>query len=538
MMYKVALVDDDVIVLKFLENMIPWDELGFEVAGSFKDSVEAYNHLKIHEFDLLITDIGMPKLNGIELISLLNKDGIELFKVILSCHDEFLFAQQSIKLGASDYILKESMDEEIIKEILYRIKKSIEYKCKEDSKSDKISLFVKKNKNKLKTDFVEKLLEGNYVDDDFWWEEQGEYLDMNFSYENYTPVLSFIDKYADAIEQYENQTLLHFSIDNIINETLKKDRKDVQIFYLQDKFFIVFPHGDEKPSEIYTKIEQSLQEVHSKLKKYLEITTTTVIGKGKQLRKGLIESMKELLRNDMQRFYYQHGSIQKLMVLPFDKSFTFQGYMEVVDKITTSMIQEDEKRVVSIIEKQLKVMKESRHEPSIVQDWAVKLVLDIKYRLQALTYSEDPIVISMTDKLVNQVHSLKHLEEVVIGICKQLMIHIKEINDMPKSKEIAKVLQYVQVNIHKKITLSDVAAYIHLNPSYFSRLFKKVTGESFIEYVTRVKMEKAKELLRGTTKTVEQISGELGFESNNYFQKTFKKFYGNSPTSLRHNERA
>jgi two-component system, response regulator YesN len=532
MMYKVALVDDDVIVLKFLKTVIPWEEIGFEVAGSFNDSVEAYNHLKMDEYDLLITDIGMPKLNGIELISLLNKEDIDLFKVILSCHDEFHLAQQAIKLGTFDYILKESMDEENIKEIVKRIKTLIDNKSKEHTKSDKLSLFLKKNKDKLKTKFIENLLEDNYVDDDSWWEEQGEHLEMNFSYVHYTPVLCFIDKSVDAIEKYEKQSLLHFSIDNILIEIFEKYRLDVQTFYLQSKFFIVFPHGEAKSSEMYLKIEHALQEVHSKLQSYLKITITTVIGKGNKLRKGLIDSMKELLQNEEQRFYFHHASIQHIKVLPYKKSISFEGYTEFVEKITISIMQENESKVTSDISEKFREIRKIRYEPTMVQDWAIKLVLDVKQRMQSLAYFEDSILVSMTDKL-NQVYSLDHLEEMIILICKQLIIELKQMADIPKTKEIAKVQKYVKMNIDKKITLSDVANYLYLNPSYFSRLFKKTTGESFIEYVTRVKMEQAKELINGTTKTVDQISEELGFDSKAYFLKTFKKYYGSSPKTYR-----
>ncbi|WP_221567158.1 helix-turn-helix domain-containing protein [Alkalihalobacillus sp. TS-13] len=535
-MYKVALVDDDVLVLRFLEKMIPWEDYGFKIAGSFKDSMEAYDHLKTKGYDVLITDIGMPKLDGIELISLLNNNGVDLFNVILSCHDEFHYAQQALKLDAFDYLLKESMDQEKIEELLKRLKKAMDNKRQRETKSDKISSFFKKNKTKLKTEFIEKLLEDNYVDDDSWWNEQGELLEMNFSYEHYTPVLCFIDKSVDAIEKYEKQTLLYFSIDNIVIEILNKYRLDIQIFYLQSKFFIVFPHGEENPGVMYTKIGHVLQEIHSKLESHLKITITSVIGKGNKLRKGLINSMKELLQKEEQRFYYQHRSIQHLKILPFEKPAILEDYIEIVEKITSSIIQEDERRVTNIIKKQLNEMRNSRCEPSIVQDWAVKLVLDINQRLQTFTYFEDSILTSMTDKLVNQVYTLDHLEEMVIGICKQLILHLEKMDDIPKTGEIAKVQKYVQMNIHKKITLNDVANYLHLNPSYFSRLYKEVTGESFVEYVTRVKMAKARVLLSGTTKTVDQISVELGFESKSYFLKKFKKFYGNSPKSYRFKE--
>jgi two-component system, response regulator YesN len=248
-MYEVVLVDDDVIVIEFLIKVIPWKDYGFQVVASFQDSKEALAFMQENPYDVLITDIGMPKLNGIELIEQLKKSNINSYNVILSCHDEFTFAQQAIKLEAYDYILKESMEESNIMALLKRLK------------------------NKLDQDSL------------------------------------------------------------ISNQQLK-------------------------------------------VTKFLEMTT--------------------------------------------------------------------------------------------------------------------------------------------------------------KNEDVLKAQTYVQTHIGEKISLTEVADHLHLNSSYFSRMYKKETGEGFVEYVTRLKMEKAIELLDLTKNSVEQIAYELGFESKSYFLKTFKKFYGVSPKSYKY----
>lgn len=118
------LVDDDAIVIEFLKKVIPWQDFGFQVVASFQDSSAALEFMLANPYDVLITDIGMPKLNGIELIGQLKKSNIHSNNAILSCHDEFTFAQQAIKLEAYDYILKESMEESNIIDLLERLKKS------------------------------------------------------------------------------------------------------------------------------------------------------------------------------------------------------------------------------------------------------------------------------------------------------------------------------------------------------------------------------------------------------------------------------
>ncbi|SDJ37286.1 helix-turn-helix domain-containing protein [Salimicrobium halophilum] len=534
-MYKVALVDDDVMVLRYMQKMIPWEEHGFEVTGVFNDSVEAYNELKMNNYDVLFTDIGMPNLNGIELISLLYEENPDLYKVILSCHDEFLYAQQALKLEAFDYILKESMEEETIVDLLKSLKKAIEKKRQKDTETDKIYEFLKKNKNKLKTEFIEKILYDNsFIEDETWWIEEEEHLGIDFSYDYYTPVLCYIDKSEEAIKQYETQNLLHFSIDNVINEILDKHWKNAQVFYIRNKFFIIFPYDTDELNDGSSIVEKILREIHYKISKYLKLTFTTVIGRDYQVRDQLTNSLRELFYNEEQSFYYQHGSINHLEVTPYEKSNSFHNHLELTEELVHFMIKEDYDEVESIVVQQLETMRELRLEPSIVKDWSVKLVLDIKHRLQALPHFEDTTIVSMTDKLVNQAYSLDYLEELMVGICRQLMVHTKDMKHMPENTDVASALKYVQINIHKKITLSEVATHLHLNPSYFSRVFKKVTGETFIEHVIRVKMERAQELLSKTNKSVDEISVDLGYESKSYFLKTFKKSYGVPPSSFRY----
>lgn len=251
-MYEIVLVDDDVIVIEFLKKVIPWQDYNFQVAASFQDSNEALAFMQQNPFDVLITDIGMPKLNGIELIEQLKKSNINSYNVILSCHDEFTFAQQAIKLEAYDYILKESMEE--------------------------------------------------------------------------TNIIALLDRLKQKLNQ-----------------------------------------------ERYTNNH------HVIVSKFLERTT--------------------------------------------------------------------------------------------------------------------------------------------------------------RNCDVLKAQKYVQTHLGEKISLTEVAAHLHLNSSYFSRMYKKETGEGFVEYVTRVKMEKALQLLDHSGNSVEQIAYELGFESKSYFLKTFKRFYGISPRSYKNQDK-
>ncbi|SHN22393.1 response regulator transcription factor [Gracilibacillus kekensis] len=531
-MYRVVLVDDDKLVTKFMEKMIPWEETGFEVIASFQDSLQAYDYLTKHHCDVLITDIGMPNMNGIEMMQKLkeNKQGMQTnFSVVLSCHDEFYYAQQALKLEAYDYILKESMEEEQIIELLHKLKKTMDETDRTKSQQIKISKFLQKNNMSLKTKFIETILQETYMYNESWWKEQEELLGMDFSTQRYTVVLSFVDNYYLTINRYQSDTLLQFSINNIVEEVLKQYHPDIQIFYLQRKFIILFPIEGNNQSSLSKTTEQVLKEVHQKLNNYLKVSITTVIAENNQNRQDLVTVIKHLLNQEEQRFYYQSASIQRYQLIHYSQASIFEEYGRVVDSLKTHILNKEPQQITNYLKKEMERIQSQKYPPKMVKDWAMKLILDIKLNLHALVHFDDRMFQSLTSRDIQEVENMEELEATISQICQQFIEHVHTIEAVPKNEDVMKAQRYVRTHLHEKITLKDTADFLHLNPSYFSRVFKKETGESFIEYVTKLKMEKAKELLDTTTVTVEQLSADLGFDNKSYFLKTFKKYTSMSP---------
>ena len=388
-MYQVVLVDDDVLVTEFMEKIIPWQQYGFHVVATFKDSLQAYEHLKENKCDVLITDIGMPRLNGIELISKLKEEDISSYNIILSCHDDFHFAQQALKLDVFDYILKESMEEEKIVELLERLRIAMDHEFQSKHHQVKIAKFLKQSNMSLKTSFIETLMEDQYIADDSWWSEQEDLLDMDFSSERYTVVLCFVDQYRDAIDRYGKEVLLQFSLNNVIEEVLAKFQKNVQVFFLNGKFLIMFPLMNTKQLEMQRLVENAVKEMQSKIGTFLKISVTSVIGGENQSRQGLVELMKLLLNNKEQRFYYPHGTIQYFQTIAYTNESIFRDYIDVVQELRRMIMNKEEAQVKEYIQNYIAKIKTERYAPAAVKDWVIKLVLDIKIYLNAQAYVED-----------------------------------------------------------------------------------------------------------------------------------------------------
>ncbi|MFC4801947.1 response regulator [Neobacillus sp. GCM10023253] len=533
-MYKVVLVDDDVFVIQFLKKMIPWQDYGFEIAAHFQDSSLAYKYLQENSYDVLITDIGMPKMTGIELIEQLKKSNSNSYNIILSCHDEFHFAQKAIKIGVYDYILKETMEEIDIIALLERLKQKFDQERYTSNKHLNITTFLEKNN--IKSNVIEKLMKEQNMEKADWWKEQEHLLGMDLSHEHYTPVLCFIDHYQKAITEFENETLLQYRVNNLIDEVLTKVRQKVQIFYLKDTFLILIPLNRNKTMDINQFIELMIKEMHRKIRTILNISITSFIGEQNVKHQQLIENIQLLLKNKDQRFYYQHGSIQYFRPISYISDSIFHDYVQISQKLKELILKDKKDQIVESLYQQLTNIKEKKYSPAVIKDWANKLIFDIKLCISALKHFETQSNTS-TDHFIQDVETFEHLECVLEELCGQFLEQVKSINLTTRNKDVLKAQKYVQTHLSEKISLKEVADHLHLNASYFSRMFKKEMGEGFIEYVTRMKMEKAIELLDHSVKSVEQIAFELGFESKSYFLKTFKKNYGFSPKSYKYKDK-
>ncbi|MGM0876206.1 MAG: response regulator transcription factor [Bacillota bacterium] len=529
-MYKIILVDDDFLVLEFLTHMIPWRELGFSIVGSFQDGAQALEHVKSEMPDVIITDIGMPIMNGIELLRNIKELDSTCYSIILSCHDDFQYAQQALKLKTFDYLLKESMESDMMIDLLKSLKGKLDKEKRTDFKKNQMESLIKENLIVLKSRFLHAVIEGKTM----LWEQQGNELGLDLSFLKCSPVLCFIDRYEETKEAFISDELLKFSIDNIVSEILNKTGKSFSIFYKESMFFIFYPHESNMEIDQFQVMQKSLSEIQNRLKDYLEISISTITGNDCKLTSELVKQLKMMINTSDQRFYMKNGSIGRMEQLNFSSENIFACYMEAMQELKSLIMQEDVDGLEKSIQKWMSYIEKNRYHPNVVREWIMKIVLEIKLKFNSLQNFESTFSVSVTDNLIANVETVYQLEEALKKSFMKLVQSMKYIKELPKRNEILKAQKYVLMNLDKKITLGDVAEYLHLNPSYFSRLYKQNTNENFIDFVTKSKMEKAKEIIDNSNETIEKISEMLGFDSKSYFLKTFKKYFGFPPKDYKY----
>jgi two-component system response regulator YesN len=240
-----------------------------------------------------------------------------------------------------------------------------------------------------------------------------------------------------------------------------------------------------------------------------------------------------LLVGETQHFYMQEGSIVKMHAVRKSQQDIFAYYEQANSELREVLLSKRPDVVTEVVEKWIALIKEHEFAPETVKDWMLKLLLDQKLKWQSLqsirpSYS--------ADTLHKEIIDLDTLTEMKCWLTDHLQVVVSLMGThfgTSMRTEIIEACKYVSLHLDRRISLEEVAEHCYLNPSYFSRFFKKEVGESFIEYVTRMKMERAKELLDQTSHSGSKICEMLGYDNQSYFIKTFKSHAGMTPVEYR-----
>ncbi|HIW34615.1 MAG TPA: helix-turn-helix domain-containing protein [Candidatus Paenibacillus intestinavium] len=533
-MYKVMLVDDDYPVIDLIHYAIDWEALGLKVIGLHENGASALEAATLDIPDILITDIGMPQMDVLELLSKLKVLKPNLRAAILSCHSEFEYARQAVKLQVQDYLLKDTLNPSDISTLLTGYIAELDKERELQSEQLKMARLVVRNRSLMKEKFIRTTLQQPLLDMEKWKQELGGFGLLLRANETIIPVVGLVDEFRAAKHRFQSEEVLRFALDNVMEETILSVGLSAVHFHYSAKevvLLVSFQGGIKVNGYDETKVLLlHLQEAIRTLK----LSMTFFIGEGCALPESIKSSIVHIRQDTLSIFYRSYGSIISSKVNVFGNSFDlFGSFHKASEELRELIVGKRVGEVRAAVNSWLMETGKHRIDPAIVKDWVLKLLLDMRLKLQSVL---DYRPTGNSDVLPNEAFELDTLDELkewMIGHCLSIiaMDHYRGGNS--RRTEIAEAYQYVIVHLDRKVTLEEVAERLFMNPSYFSRLFKKETGETFIECVTRMKMHRARELLESTATSVGKICETLGYDNQSYFIKLFKSFSGVTPVEYR-----
>ncbi|MEK4008019.1 response regulator transcription factor [Paenibacillus sp. FSL H3-0333] len=531
-MYSVMLVDDDQPVLDFLSAMIPWDELGLTLHSACKNGLVALEKAQADMPDIVITDIGMPYMDGLELIRELKLRSEELRVVVLSCMDDFTYAQQAVKLMVSDYILKEMISRELITGLLRELCEDLRRRDADKAQTLKWKSMAEHQKVLLKQSVLRRIAARELPDSE--WRADAAELGIMPDLTAHVAVLCRIS--GNAGESEPEELALMSWVESAAEAVRQEDTAAVCLPYSGRDCVLVFSGGmgngaDSGHISMLGSLRSAIQALPGVTASFQYLCIPAGSG---HFREGIIDLLSQ---GREYAFYLKPGELNGLKMLPpFTEEDLFLHYAEAAQEIREAFLEEAADRLAALLSKWMDTIRARRYAPRQVKEWMLKLLYDNQMRLMARQQYQSTFSLELLHDTLTAIDHIDHLEEWSQQFFSERLPVIREMYQETRRDEIKKVKQYVDRHLNRKITLEEVAEYTHLNSSYFSRLFKKETGMSFIHYVTHTKMEQAKEWLDQSPQSVEQVAEQLGYENKSYFTKLFKLHTGTTPGEFRGEE--
>lgn len=525
-MYRVLLVDDDVAVLEFLRKLIPWKELGFELTGAFANAPEALAAGIATAADLVITDIGMPGMDGLTLIKELQQRSPHTRYIILSCHDEFHYAQQAVQLGVQEYMLKETLDVDGMKAIVGRVKPMIDEDRRRKLQVERLNLQAVRSKSAWKENWLRNLLANPAGDDRAIFDQLKEY-GLDTSLGRYIPAYGSIRSLQNALRRYENEEMVKFVVANAAEDVLAGEPNAMFFGYSASGFVLLYACKKDLAANPYDALVRISRELQQAFAKYLKIELSVIVGEMESSGSDVRRQLPGLIASADSLFYSDRPELVKSREIRFRpaEEDLFAHYSEYADRLNRLLLEEN-RNAEPVIDAFVDFVKSRKFPPSDVKQFVWKLALDLQLKLKFnLAYDKEKM-----QQAIGRMMNVCEARNWLVRFMKDAVVQVELISKSSKKSEIIDARKYVQLHLDRKISLEEVADQLHLNPSYFSRLFKKETGENFIEYVNRMKMEKAMALLSESDSTVEKVALMLGYDNKSYFNKLFKQHFEVSPS--------
>lgn len=511
-MIKVLLVDDDLLVRNYLKQLISWEQYGYVIVGDYKNGKEAYKAVYAEDTpDIIITDVCMPVMNGIDLIEELKKVGNQARIIVLSCHDDFQYVKRALQFGADEYILKNELTEKTLLDVLQKVSSGI---VKSEKKPEDLNWLLSFGEKKLQQDFVTFLFSGyeNNI-------ELGEYLEqlkINADFNYYEMILISSKK--------KNQSILPDSFLSIGLDILRQGNYSlaVEFYGIQAEDWVLFLIDFHKVNNLVVEketIRKISEKIESMSRDYFSIEVENVTSGLIQKKKGFFHCFFQL-QCRMRAIFYGVNVREIEMNFREDQ---FKGLPYKCDEIITylencTLVKNYESYVDQIIFD----LKNLLVDPKLVFSW----VNQIGERLL------EREMIEPSEKVF---YGIEDVRDILYkyGQC----INSSQIDEDSVHPSICSAKEYIAQHYHENLSLNVISNAVYLSPAYFSALFKNEVGISFSKYLLKYRIEKVKGNLNKTTKKLKDIAEAAGFFDYQHFCKVFRVVTGKSPKQYREDVR-
>lgn len=527
MMYRAIIVDDEADVREGLQLLTDWESHGFRIVGEASHGAEALEHMPIWRPELIITDIRMPVLDGIEYIRRLRAQFPDMIVVVVSAYGEFHYAQEAIGLGVIDFLLKPITRNDLI-DCLNKVGGLLDQRQKQLGKARAERQFMLEKK-------LQELCHGKlprpgdmaYIEDSPQMEKGGQLRVLLLELDDY-------ETYVTDLSESDID-LLRFMVRNIAAE-IASSRGVVQIYEdSQERIGMLLSSNPQTPPNI----EALGGEIRDALLRYVKISVSIGIGKPymewslvRESRHEALQSLEYMLLEgrggvfqyeQLERSYRQADNKQRGQT-----SIDIAAILQAIDETDSLRVNEELDLFFDMLRSRAKT-------PELARGICLELLIGIVRLVRE--YNGDTGRV-FGDRLqeyetVYTKRSLDDLKAWLVALSRRTVQYLSELRAAKLPDVMQEVKTFIDENYAEDISLKMISVQVYKNPAYLGQLFKTTFGESFSQYLTKIRIEKAKELLRKEHLLVYEIAEKVGYVTLDTFYQRFKQLTGMNPTEYK-----
>lgn len=539
-MYQVLLVDDEPLILTGIQSMINWEDYDCVITDKASNGKQALEKMEKSMPDIVITDIKMPVMTGIEFMQECRDRGYDTVFILLTNLEEFSLAKSALALGAADYLVKMEMTQEMMGNSL---KRATEMCNQKRILTDKIPHreFHPKDVKQTATGFFRDILEkaGN-LSDEFRkkWQEPVEKMELEQLYEN--GVLMWIRPYKDRdlfenVSEDDRKEMLDYA-QSLMEQFMNRIHSGCCTLVWKRMGILAILPGQNRTEKYYRDTGKKICNI---LEDYFGCQTLVAISAPMEdIWGGSKRALSQIKK--IQEFYYYHSNEPVVLVSDVEAHFWEERHARhdtfdisfLKKDLRQALVQQDKEKVNSVFE-ELSALFTEFHP---AREQVVNACANLYYFF--LSYVEEDALIkeempypSVVMEILLECFTLKAHTRWLLKFGSWVGNTMENFHRGSKTDKIVEAAkEYVRENYGEKLTLATIASKIGISQGYLSSVFKKQTGGNLNDYINQMKIEKAKELLEKHEYMMYEISDMLGFENPYYFSKVFKKLTGITPS--------
>lgn len=517
-MKKIVIADDDFLVRTYIKQMLPWEKEGFTICGDAKNGKAALDIIEREHPDIILTDICMPVLDGLELIRTLKQKKINAHIFVLSCHDDFQYVKEAMKLGIDDYLLKNNLTPEALLQMLAKIGPSESVDAQHDRQTVSTEELAAIGKRKIEQDYYDQFDNGAASDK---LQRLADAAGIQAHFHSASAIFLVLQKWSQRRALLDEETFRSFqeAFKDMIRTgatTYQEEVIDLLVYVFtlherEDQWGILLDLGDQRDqNRILHYLQKTAGHIEQLIKRYFNLDSIICIAKPQQSITDLQHHWPAVKKLCESSFYEKKQLFFEQNQLPLSQAPS-EALCRSGEVLVQALAQEDEEFV-----RERNIFYEKLAEERLAP-------LVLKRFLETMTTSLEPIW---------QENSIPNSFD---GLCEYLSNYFDEMRQkrLIVHPAIRTAMQYICLHYCEDISQKTVADAVHLNTAYFSTLFKRYVGIGFSEYLTQQRLHAIEKRLLEGNERIKTISAQEGFTDYQYFCKVFKRTFGVSPSTYR-----